>query len=188
MVNGSVRLELCGVATGVSAAAWQLAWEGVRVREHARAPLGQGEQGSTPSGAGVREQNAGGEREQPGADKVGRRGSIREARMPQHVLGRVLASLECGEEVCAVVSIGWPKASSMSSLGRAGTSVAWPRRRAPRWHARVFACVCACGRTRALTWPDARAPRRKDILGGEVKQSDGMVAIRVLWFHSRCAR
>jgi hypothetical protein len=55
MVNGSVRLELRGVATGVSAAAWQLACEGVRAREHARAALGQGEQGSTASGAGVRE-------------------------------------------------------------------------------------------------------------------------------------
>jgi hypothetical protein len=44
MVNGSVRLELRGVATGVSTAAWQLACEGVR----ARAPFGQGEQGSTP--------------------------------------------------------------------------------------------------------------------------------------------
>jgi hypothetical protein len=97
-VNGSVRLELRGVATGVSAAAWQLACEGVRAREHARAPFGQGEQGSTPAGAGVREQNAGGEREQPGADKVGRRGSIREARMPRHVLGRILASLECREK------------------------------------------------------------------------------------------
>jgi hypothetical protein len=43
MVNGSVRLELRGVATGVSAAAWQLACEGVRAREHARAPLGQEE-------------------------------------------------------------------------------------------------------------------------------------------------
>jgi hypothetical protein len=168
-VNGSVRLELRGVATGVSAAAWQLACEGVRACEHAHAPFGQGEQGSTPVGAGVREQNADDEREQPGADKVGRRGSIREARTPQHVLGRVLASLECGEEVCAVLSIGRPKASSMSSLGRVGTSVAWPRRRAPRWHARVFACVCACGRTRALTWPDACASRRKDVLGSEVK-------------------
>jgi hypothetical protein len=79
MVNGSVRLELRGVATGVSAAAWKLACEGVRAREHARAPLGQGEQGSTPSGAGVRDQNAGGEKEQPDADKVRRRGSIREA-------------------------------------------------------------------------------------------------------------
>jgi hypothetical protein len=71
-VNSSVQLELRGVATGVSAAAWQLACEGVRAREHARAPFGQGEQGSTPAGAGVREQNAGGEREQPDADKVGR--------------------------------------------------------------------------------------------------------------------
>jgi hypothetical protein len=168
-VNGSVRLELRGVATGESAAAWQLSCEGVCVREHARAPFVQGEQGSTPAGAGVREQNAGDEREQPGADKVGRRGSIREARTPQHVLGRVLALLECGEEACAVVSIGRPKASSMASLGRAGMSVAWPWRRAPRWHARMFACVCACGRTRALTWPDARASRRKDVLGSEVK-------------------
>jgi hypothetical protein len=100
IVNGSMRLELRGVATGVSTAAWQLACEGVRAREHARAPFGQGEQGSTPAGAGVRERNASGEREQPGADKVGRRGSIREARMPQHVLGRDLASLECGEEAC----------------------------------------------------------------------------------------
>jgi hypothetical protein len=188
MVNGSVRLELHGVVTGVSAAAWQLTCEGVRAREHAHAPFGQGEQGSTPSGAGVREQNAGGEREQPGADKVGHRGSIREARTPQHVLGRVLASLECGEEACAVVSIGRPKVASMSSLERANMLVAWPRRRAPRWHAGVFACVRTCGRTRALTWPDARAPRRKDVLGGEVKQSDGVVAIQVLWFRSRYAR
>jgi hypothetical protein len=74
-VNGSVRLELHGVATGVSAAAWQLACEGVRAREHARALFGQGEQGSTPAGAGVREQNAGGEREQPGADKVDKGGA-----------------------------------------------------------------------------------------------------------------
>jgi hypothetical protein len=169
MVNGSVRLELCGFATGVSAAAWQLACEGMRAPEHARAPFGQGEQGSTPSSAGVREQNAGGERERPGADRVGRRGSIREARTPQHVLGRDLASLECGEEACAVVSIGRPKASSMTSLGRPGMSVPWPRRRAPRWHTRVFAYVCVCGRTRALTWPDARASRRKDFLGSEVK-------------------
>jgi hypothetical protein len=157
-----VWLELCGVATGVSAAAWQLACEGVRACEHARAPFGQGEQGSSPAGAGVREQNAGGEREQPGADKVGRRGSIREARMPRHVLGRVLSSLECGEEACAVVSISRPKAASMSSLERAGKKVAWPRRRAPRWHAGVFACVRACGRARALTWPDAHAPRRSE--------------------------
>jgi hypothetical protein len=48
MVNGSVRLELSSVATGVSATAWQLACEGVRAREHAHAPFGQGEQGSTP--------------------------------------------------------------------------------------------------------------------------------------------
>jgi hypothetical protein len=32
MVNDSVRLELCGIASGVSAAAWQLACEGVRAR------------------------------------------------------------------------------------------------------------------------------------------------------------
>jgi hypothetical protein len=89
--------------------------------------------------------------------------------MPQHVLGRVLASLECGEEACAVVSIGRPKAASMSSLERVGMSVAWPRRRAPRWHTVVFACMRACGRTRALTWPDGHAPRRKDVLGSEVK-------------------
>jgi hypothetical protein len=69
-VNGSVWLELRGVATGVSAAAWQLSCEGVRAHDHARAPFGQGEQGSTPAGAGVREQNAGGEREQSGAAKV----------------------------------------------------------------------------------------------------------------------
>jgi hypothetical protein len=108
--------------------------------------------------------------------------------MPQHVLGRVLALLLCGEEACAVGSIGRPKAASMSSLERAGKKVAWPRRRAPRWHARVFACVCACGRTRALTWPDARASRRKDVLGSEVKWSDGAVANWVLQFCSRCAR
>jgi hypothetical protein len=71
-VNGSVRLELRSVATGVSAAAWQLACEGVRAREHVRAPFGHGEQGSTPAGAGVPEQNAGGEREQSGAAKVDR--------------------------------------------------------------------------------------------------------------------
>jgi hypothetical protein len=81
-VNGSVQLELRDVATGVSAAAWQLACEGVRAREHARAPFGQEEQGSTAAGAGVREQSASGAREQPVADKVGRRGSIRETRMP----------------------------------------------------------------------------------------------------------
>jgi hypothetical protein len=127
----------------------------------------------TPAGAGVREQNAGGEREQPGADKVGRRGSIREARTPLHVLGRVLASFECGEEACAVVSIGRPKAASMSSLERAGMSVAWPWQRAPRWHAGVFASVRTCGRTRALTWPDARASRRKDVLGSDVERRGG---------------
>jgi hypothetical protein len=55
MVNGSVRLEFRGVATGVSAAAWQLACEGMRAREHAHAPFGKGEKGSSPSGAGVRE-------------------------------------------------------------------------------------------------------------------------------------
>jgi hypothetical protein len=77
MVNGSVRVELRGVATGVSAAAWQLACEGVRAREHARAPFGQGEQGSTPSGVSVREQNAGGEREQLGAAKVDRDNTLR---------------------------------------------------------------------------------------------------------------
>jgi hypothetical protein len=76
-VNGSVWLELRGVATGVSAAARQLACEGVRAREHARAPLGQEEQGSTPAGAGVREQNAGGEREQSGAAKVDRDNALR---------------------------------------------------------------------------------------------------------------
>jgi hypothetical protein len=136
-------------------------------------------------GAGVREPNAGGEREQPGADKVGRRGSIREARTPQHVLGRVLASLVCEEEACAVVSMGRPKAASMSSLERVGMSVAWPRRRAPWWHTGVFACVRACGRSRALTWPDARGPRRrKDVLDGVVKQGDEVVAIWVLWFRS----
>jgi hypothetical protein len=70
MVNSSVLLELRVVATGVSAAAWQLACEGVRAREHARAPFGQGEQGLTPSGAGVHEHNAGGEREQPGVAMV----------------------------------------------------------------------------------------------------------------------
>jgi hypothetical protein len=55
MVNGSVWLELRGVATGVSAAGWHLACEGVRARDHAHAPFGQGEQGSTPSGASVLE-------------------------------------------------------------------------------------------------------------------------------------
>jgi hypothetical protein len=77
MVNGSVRLELFGIASGVSAAAWQLACEGVCAREHAHAPLGQGEQGSTPAGAGVREQNAGGGREQPDAAKVDRDNALR---------------------------------------------------------------------------------------------------------------
>jgi hypothetical protein len=67
MVNGSVQLELRGVATEVSAAAWQLACEGVRACEHARALFGQEEQGSTPAGAGVRERNASGEGEQSGA-------------------------------------------------------------------------------------------------------------------------
>jgi hypothetical protein len=77
MVNGSVRLELYGVVIGVSAAVWQLACEGVRAREHARAPFGQGEQGSTPAGAGVREQNAGGERERPGVAMVDRDYALR---------------------------------------------------------------------------------------------------------------
>jgi hypothetical protein len=77
MVNGSVQLELRSVAIGVSTAAWQLACQGVRAREHAREPFGQGEQGSTPSGAGVREQNAGGERERPGAVKVDRDNALR---------------------------------------------------------------------------------------------------------------
>jgi hypothetical protein len=76
-VNGSVWLELRGVATGVSAAAWQLACEGVRARDHVRAPFGQGEQGSTPAGVGVHEQNAGGEREQSGAAKVDRYNALR---------------------------------------------------------------------------------------------------------------
>jgi hypothetical protein len=76
-VNGSVQLELRGVATGVSAAAWQLACEGVRAREHARAPFGQGEQGSTPAGVGVREQNVGGEEERPDAAKVDRDNALR---------------------------------------------------------------------------------------------------------------
>jgi hypothetical protein len=76
-VNGLVWLELRGVATGVSAAVWQIACEGVRAREHARAPLGQEEQGSTPAGAGVREQNAGGETEQSGAAKVDRDNALR---------------------------------------------------------------------------------------------------------------
>jgi hypothetical protein len=76
-VNGSVRLELRSVTTGVSTAAWQLACEGVLAHEHARAPLGQGEQGSTPSGAGVREQNVGGKRERPGAAKVDRDNALR---------------------------------------------------------------------------------------------------------------
>jgi hypothetical protein len=71
-VNGSVRLELRGVATRVSAAAWHLTCEGVRAREHVCAPFGQGEQGSIPSSAGVREQNSGGEREQPSAAMVDR--------------------------------------------------------------------------------------------------------------------
>jgi hypothetical protein len=40
MVTSSVRLELHGVATGVSTVAWQLAYEGVRACEHAHAPFG----------------------------------------------------------------------------------------------------------------------------------------------------
>jgi hypothetical protein len=76
-VNDSVRLELRGVATGVSVVAWQLACEGVRAREHARAPFGQGEQGSTPLGVGVREHNADGERERPGAAMVDRDNALR---------------------------------------------------------------------------------------------------------------
>jgi hypothetical protein len=39
--------------------------------------LAQGEQGSTPSSAGVREQNAGGEREQLGATNVDRDNTLR---------------------------------------------------------------------------------------------------------------
>jgi hypothetical protein len=37
--NGSVRLELHGVTTGVSAVAWQLACEGMHACEHVRAPF-----------------------------------------------------------------------------------------------------------------------------------------------------
>jgi hypothetical protein len=202
-VNGSVQLELRGIATGVSAAAWQLACEGVRAREHARAPLGQEEQGSTPAVAGVREQNAGGEREQSGAAKVDRdialRGGDVVLRTEDHdqergfpgddekVGGACLSSHEVwpqkGEALAlACVSIGRPKAASMSSLERVGMSVAWPRRRAPWWHVGVFACVRTCGRTRALTWPDARASRRKDVLGSEVERR--VVAIWMLWFRS----
>jgi hypothetical protein len=77
MVNGLVQFELRDVATGVSAAAWQLACEGVRAREHARAQFGQEEQGSTPAGAGVRAHDAGGEREQSGAAKVDRDNALR---------------------------------------------------------------------------------------------------------------
>jgi hypothetical protein len=77
MVNGSVQLELRDVATGVSAAAWQLACEGVRAREHAHAQFGQGEQGSTPAGAGVREQNAVSERGQSGVAMVDRDNALR---------------------------------------------------------------------------------------------------------------
>jgi hypothetical protein len=77
MVNGSVRLEVRDVATRVSAVPWQLTCEGVRAREHVRAPFGQGEQGSTPSSAGVREQNADGEREQPDAAMVDRDNALR---------------------------------------------------------------------------------------------------------------
>jgi hypothetical protein len=186
-VNGSVQLELRGVATGVSAAAWQLACEGVRACEHARA---QEEQGSTPAVAGVREQNAGGEREQSGVAKVDRDNALRggdvvlrtedhgqERGFPgddEKVGGACLSSHmvwpQKGEALALTcVSIGRPKAASMSSLERVVMSVAWPRRRAPWWHVGVFACVRMCGRTRALTWPDAGASRQKDVLGGEVK-------------------
>jgi hypothetical protein len=72
-----VQLELRDVATGVSAAVWQLACEGVRAREHVRAPFGQGEQGLTPAGVGVCEHNAGGEREQSGAAMVDRDNALR---------------------------------------------------------------------------------------------------------------
>jgi hypothetical protein len=49
----------------------------VHAREHARALFGQGEQGSTPSGAGVREQNADSVRERPDAAKVDRDNALR---------------------------------------------------------------------------------------------------------------
>jgi hypothetical protein len=44
----------------------------------------------------------------------------------------------------------------------------------------------ACGRTRALTWPDARASRRKDVLGSEVERRGGRDWM--LWFRSRWGR
>jgi hypothetical protein len=100
------------------------------------------------------------ERGFPGDDeKVGGEGLSSHEVWPQK--GEALA--------LACVSIGRPKAASMSSLEHVDMSVAWPRQRAPRWHTGVFACVRTCGRSCALTWPDARAPRRKDVLSSEVK-------------------
>jgi hypothetical protein len=123
-VNGSMRLELRGVATGVSAAAWQLACEGVRAREHARAPFGQGKQGSTPAGEGVREQSADGEREQSGAAKVDRDNAL-------HGGDAVLRTEDHGQEQ------GWP--GDDERVGGEGLSSheVWPW----KGEALVLACV-----------------------------------------------
>jgi hypothetical protein len=139
MVNSLVRLELRGVATRVSAAAWQLACEGVRAREHTHAPFGQGERGSTPSGAGVREQNAGGERERPGAAKVDRDNAPRGE-------DAVLRTEDHGQER------GLP--GDDEKVGSEGLSSheVWPQ----KGEAWALACVSehwsAKGRVHVLTW------------------------------------
>jgi hypothetical protein len=131
MVNSSVWLELRGVATGVSAAAWQLACEGVHAREHARAPFGQEEQGSTPAGAGVREQNVGGERERPDAAKVDRDNAL-------HGGDAVLRTEGHGHEQ------GFP--GNDGKVGGEGLSSheVWPQKGEP--HGGTPGCSLACGR------------------------------------------
>jgi hypothetical protein len=50
--NGSVRLKLHGIVTGMSTAAWKLTCEGVHAREHVRAPFWTGRAGLDSLGCG----------------------------------------------------------------------------------------------------------------------------------------
>jgi hypothetical protein len=131
MVNGSVRLELRGVATGVSAAAWQLACEGVRAREQARAPFGQEEQGSTPAGAGVRERNARGEGEQPDAAKVDSDNALRGG-------DAVLRTEDHGQEQ------GFPGDEEKVGGEDLSSHEVWPQK--GELHGGTPGCSLACGR------------------------------------------
>jgi hypothetical protein len=130
-VNGLVRLELRVVATGVSAAAWQLACEGVRACEHAHAPFGQGEQGSTPAGAGVREQNVGGERERPDTAKVDRDNAL-------HGGDVVLRTEDHGQER------GFPGDNEKVGGACLSSHEVWPQK--GELHGGTPGCSLACGR------------------------------------------